>query len=273
MDALQRLAARTQSNIVSRQDLITIELPTIVAETQSIGLTTDQTLSRELQSLGDKGFIDRIDRGRYRLLKPIVEAEDFSGDDIELDNAIRECRLKIGRVETADVLQLQNRRRGQQRLRRLALNYYDCQCAICDIREESFLVASHIVPWAQSEDGAVLRNVIVLCRPHDCLFEYGYWSLMDDLTIVRKPQQPMPWVIAALLPPETEFRSPVVHTPGDFYVKDPEIGTGLVGFDVVQMRGGFMGLGDEACLPGFRVRCRCGWALRPRRMRCGIMSR
>ena len=130
------------------------------------------------------------------------------------------------------MLQLQNRRRGQQRLRRLALNRYGGQCALCDIKDEPFLIASHIVPWAHSEDGrGDLRNVIVLCRPHDSLFEYGYRSLMDDLTIVRTPREPISWVIAALLPREVAFRLPIAHTPGDSYVKDHRRRHGLYPFD------------------------------------------
>lgn len=220
LDAVQRLAATHASSIVTRQQLIRDELPTIIAETQTKGLTPHFTLSYELQQLRDTGFVEFLGHGRYRLLKTVVDAETFVGNDIELDAAIHERRLRIGRVEVSNELALYKRRKGQQRLRRLALDTYGGQCALCDLKEEAFLVTSHIVPWSESEDArGDLCNVVILCKPHDSLFEFAHWSLDKDLTIVQTVQRPRPWVIQALLPQTIVFRSPESHLPSEDYLQ------------------------------------------------------
>src|SRR5215213_4289455 len=110
LDALQRLATATGSDVVTRQDLKIEELPRIEAETQTKGMTTDQTLTFELRLLRLKGFIESVGRGRYRLLKRVINVEEFKGTDDELDNAIKERRLKFGPVPTANEKRLQNYR-------------------------------------------------------------------------------------------------------------------------------------------------------------------
>jgi putative restriction endonuclease len=71
--AIRRLAARTGSAEFSRQEMIASELPRIVNETGSRGATPEMTLSRELQELRDRGEIEFLGQGHYRLLDtPIV---------------------------------------------------------------------------------------------------------------------------------------------------------------------------------------------------------
>ena len=67
-EAVRRHVANTRSSEFTRQDLIDAELPRIVEETESQGLTPERTLSRELQQLRDEGVIDFVDdHGTYRL--------------------------------------------------------------------------------------------------------------------------------------------------------------------------------------------------------------
>ncbi len=220
LDAIQRLSDESNLSIVTRAQLIAQELPTIVKETQSAGDTPHQTLSRERQQLRDEGLVEFLDRGRYRLTKPIINAETFVGTQNELDSAIEDGRLRIGKIETGTDLALQRRRRGQQRLRKLALRNYRRTCAICDLRDEAILWTSHIVPWAESEDGrGDLTNILILCRPHDSLFEFGYWSLDDNLAVVKHPQKARSWVVQALLPTAISFCRPVRNAPALEYLQ------------------------------------------------------
>jgi len=220
LDALQRLSSGSKPAVVTREQLIAQELPTIVRETQSVGGTPHQTLSRELQQLRDRGLVEFLSPGRYRLTKPIVNVETFVGPQDELDSAIKEGRLRIGKIETSNDLALQRRRRGQDRLRKLALDNYTRRCAVCDLQDEAILWASHIVPWAESEDGrGDLTNVLVLCRPHDSLFEFGYWSLDDELTVLRNPQKMKSWVVQALLPVTISFCRPRSYVPACEYLQ------------------------------------------------------
>jgi putative restriction endonuclease len=70
--AVRRLAARHGSAEFTRRDMIENELERIVNETGSRGATPEMTLSRELQELRDRGDIEFLGAGHYRLLDPAV---------------------------------------------------------------------------------------------------------------------------------------------------------------------------------------------------------
>src|SRR4051812_49147896 len=65
-DAIRRHVAETGSLVFTRQALVEAELASIVAETESVGATPHQTLSRELQELRDAGAVRFTDQGTYR---------------------------------------------------------------------------------------------------------------------------------------------------------------------------------------------------------------
>jgi putative restriction endonuclease len=66
--AVRRLAARHGAAEFTRQQMIEEELGRIVRETGSRGATPEMTLSRELQQLRDRGEIEFVAPGHYRLL-------------------------------------------------------------------------------------------------------------------------------------------------------------------------------------------------------------
>lgn len=66
--AVRRLVARTRSAEFTRQQMVKDELGRIVRETGSRGATPEMTLSRELQQMRDRGEIEFLTPGRYRLL-------------------------------------------------------------------------------------------------------------------------------------------------------------------------------------------------------------
>ena len=71
--AVRRLAARSGSAEFTRQQIIDEELGRIVDETGSRGATPERTLSRELQQLRDRGGIEFVTPGHYRLIEaPLV---------------------------------------------------------------------------------------------------------------------------------------------------------------------------------------------------------
>lgn len=59
--------ADPKTHSFSRQDFIKKELPIVEKETESMGKTTNQTLSRIFQDLRDCGFLEFTKRGFYRL--------------------------------------------------------------------------------------------------------------------------------------------------------------------------------------------------------------
>jgi len=140
-----------------------------------------------------------------------VEEEDFS--DAELDQAVRDNRIRIGIVETNTETSITRQRRGQARIRELTLLNYSSRCAFCDVNDTSLLVASHIVGWAElPEVRGILSNIICLCRFHDVLFEHGYLSLADDLAVLKKANITSPTVML-LLDNTVQFRKPCAHPP------------------------------------------------------------
>ena len=70
--AVARQSARN-GGLFSLQELIQNELPRIVSETGSRGLTPEATLRRELQELRDRGAIEFLGSGNYRsVASPIL---------------------------------------------------------------------------------------------------------------------------------------------------------------------------------------------------------
>lgn len=71
--AIRRLVARSGSAEFTRQQMIEEELGRIVHETGSRGATPEMTLSREMQQLRDRGGIEFVTPGHYRLIEaPLV---------------------------------------------------------------------------------------------------------------------------------------------------------------------------------------------------------
>lgn len=147
-----------------------------------------------------------------RKLEPVyIEREDLSDDRI--DEAIKSNRLLFGFIETHDKLAIQRQRRGQDRLRKITLENYDFQCAVCDISDSTLLIASHIVRWSDSKFlRGKLSNIVCLCRLHDALFEQKYWSLKNDFSILIKANLNSR-TIGLILNSSMQFRKPKHYLP------------------------------------------------------------
>ena len=218
LDAIRRRAITSVDGLVHRDELLQHELDRIVRETGSVGQTPAQTLSRILQDLRDEREIEFVRKGTYRLIQGAVDVEAVDLTEPEIDSLVRRRLLKLGRVETDNQVALARRRRGQDRIRAMTLQNYGGQCALCDISEPSLLIASHIVPWAISEEArGDLSNVLCLCRFHDALFELGYWSLGSSYDVIVKPTL-RAWPLQALLPATIAFRRPGAFEPDRLYL-------------------------------------------------------
>jgi hypothetical protein len=220
LQALRRFSCRHGTRKITRQDLISEELPTILEETRSEGITPEQNLSRYLQILRDQGLLCfRDGSGTYFLLDTPLDAEAEEFSDEVLDYALEWNKLRLGAVSTSSREALTRLRRGQDRLRILTLRNYGGKCALCDVIDEQLLVASHISRWADDpEVRGNLSNVICLCRSHDALFEVGYLSLSDDLKVLRKNDGGSK-TIALNLTLAKDFRQPLAHPPAPVFLQ------------------------------------------------------
>jgi putative restriction endonuclease len=194
-------------------------VPVLVAATNSRGLTPEKTLDRHLQELRDEGFLEFLGSGHYLLLDQPLDVESEELTDEAIDVSLRANKLRLGKVETGDQLSLARRRKGQDRIRALTREYYGSCCAVCDVADLGLLIASHIVAWAEgAEHRGDLSNVICLCRIHDALFEKGYWSLADDLGILKRPA-PASRFLTFVLHQTERFRPPEVFSPAPRFLK------------------------------------------------------
>jgi hypothetical protein len=225
--SLHSYCARHTTRVIERQQFISEELPVITEATDSHGLTPNQTLSRILQELRDYGLVQFLERGYYLLLDASIDVESEDLTDEALDLALQANRLKLGKIETDNQVCLARRRKGQNRLRKLVTELYGLRCATCDITDLELLIASHIVAWAEApEHRGDLTNVICLCRIHDALFERGYWSLDDDLGLLKRPT-PQSCLIQLILDRMEPFNLPAAFRPEPEFLRVHRVRSGL----------------------------------------------
>jgi hypothetical protein len=211
--ALHRFAVRHGSRNIERQTFLEEELSRISAEVATRGRTPHQTISRVLQELRDEGLIEFISSGSYLLTDQPIDVETEDLPDEAIDVALQRNLLRLGHVSTGTDQALVRIRRGQARVRALTVSNYRELCAVCDVSERPLLVASHVVTWSEApQHRGNLANVICLCRFHDALFEHGYWSLSDDLTILKR-RSVGSTTIRMLLDVAIDFRRPIAYPP------------------------------------------------------------
>ncbi|QGZ31151.1 HNH endonuclease [Stutzerimonas stutzeri] len=75
---------------------------------------------------------------------------------------------------------------GQQKFRKQLMKFWGDACALSGVNEPRLLVASHIVPWCQSEADVKLDpfNGLLLAPHYDRLFDQGMISFKDDGSIL-----------------------------------------------------------------------------------------
>ena len=75
---------------------------------------------------------------------------------------------------------------GQSQYRRLLIAKYGCKCALCNIKTEALLTASHIKPWAKCkniDEQLDYNNGLLLCSNHDSLFDKHLITINKDGSI------------------------------------------------------------------------------------------
>lgn len=105
----------------------------------------------------------------------------------QLDNSVDDIDKEI------ETKQLQGEERealikvrvNQSAFRKLLMRRYT-HCCLCDVDDESLLVASHIKTWAKSNhaEKVDVNNGLLLCPNHDKLFDRGYISFDNGGHIV-----------------------------------------------------------------------------------------
>jgi predicted restriction endonuclease len=115
---------------------------------------------------------------------PIVEWLEVPTEDLPIMTLDRDEEFTGD-----DFLSQAKRRKGQQIFAQRVKENYGGSCAICGITEGRFLVAGHIVGWAEDKAHRLNpANGICLCVFHDRAFEAGYISLDERLRVTVSPR-------------------------------------------------------------------------------------
>ena len=131
--------------------------------------------------------------------KPLSELQDIASDKlkdallkltefIELKQSVKKQILKKDFVfhdKETEISTETKRRINQNVLRKIVLDNYNNECALCEIKSKDLLVCSHIVPWGVDVKNRLNpENAICLCALHDRLFDRGYFTLDNDYSIM-----------------------------------------------------------------------------------------
>lgn len=226
-DALRHYAQRHSTIQIDRSKFLEQELARVVQLTNSVGKTPHQTVSRVLQELRDEGHLFFSSAGKYVLNGASLDVLTEDAPEDVLENAAAHGGLLLRDVDVADAQAASRIRRGIRALRCATLANYGHTCALCDVRDESLLVTSHIARWAdRPEARGLLSNTICFCRLHDALFEHGFFSLGDDLDVVLRPHIDSQSVILWLTTCTQPFRRPPIP-PSKLYAREHRSRSGL----------------------------------------------
>ena len=219
-NALQRYSFNNQTIIIQRSLFLKQELPTIIALTKTTGATPEQTVSRVLQELRDKGFLFFSNMaGTYTLNQYKVNAASEDLPDDVIENALVNNRLNLPDVEVSDYIGQLRIRRGMGTLRAKTLSNYRSVCALCDVSDTNLLVSSHIKRWADCvESRGLLANVICFCTLHDKLFENGYFSIADNFNIIWKNPISSNSILIWKQSCTYEFKLPLANLPSSKFM-------------------------------------------------------
>jgi hypothetical protein len=87
-------------------------------------------------------------------------------------------------------------RQKQSIFRERVLENFGRSCCLSGIHEEDLLVASHIVPWSESESSRLdPANGLLLHNLYDKMFDKGYITFTDDLHVLI-----VPWAMDCSVP-------------------------------------------------------------------------
>jgi putative restriction endonuclease len=165
---------------------------------------------------------DRIQRFESKH-GPIANWLGILYDRAEYTDALGELRDgELADYSAENVLVAAKRRRQHKVFADKVKTNYGMSCAMCGIAEQVFLVAGHIVPWAEDEQNRLNpANGLCLCVMHDRAFEQGYLFLDDGLHIRMNPHRSMTSPLSQQLKPleGQRIRTPKANPPDKLLLK------------------------------------------------------
>lgn len=114
------------------------------------------------------------------------EIEEFHLAEDCLENIVLTYHLNLAESDGTDIFRNITARTGQYKLRKLVMENYHHQCALCKISNSKLLMIHQIKPWldATKEERVNPNNAMILCRLHETLFAKGFLSLSDQYEVI-----------------------------------------------------------------------------------------
>ena len=143
-------------------------------------LALPEKVAMQLNLFEDGNFIPLKNTPDGFLMGMALETEELL---VWLKKSVKLPEEKPTGVTTTDVETLRKERRGQEKLRKALDEYWQNQCAVTEVKNRDFLVASHIKPWAQcdsDEERLDVYNALLLSTALDRAFDQGYISFDDE---------------------------------------------------------------------------------------------
>jgi predicted restriction endonuclease len=132
-----------------------------------------------MKVMGDDGRV----RFYLRLFVDYFGREEHPSVEVEVEE-----KIEAEPISTTEKEQLSKARIGQGKYRQDLLD----QCPFCPITmvsDDRLLIASHIKPWAKSDDREKLdpKNGFMFTPTYDYLFDRGFISFTDDKKMLVSP--------------------------------------------------------------------------------------
>ncbi|MED4052295.1 HNH endonuclease [Priestia megaterium] len=145
---------------------------------------------------GNTGYLFRVSKELANFFFEVIEATNLFlrrkfqiEDNLQLEN-VKQIENELNSIITLEKTEKETiikSRIGQSAFKK-ALLTIEKKCRLCGVRDERFLVASHIKPWSESNNQERLdvNNGLLLCPNHDALFDKRYISFDETGKIIIK---------------------------------------------------------------------------------------
>ena len=174
----------TGHDIVERQTLLDQALPRLRRQFPDAN-TPDQTLSRVLQELRDRGELTFLDDGVYRI-EPSDDDAQIQFTNLNDEPVVN--RESASAYTAREYVTTVGARSLSSAFRELILDKYGSQCPISGVDYDGLLDVAHVLPWSEypklrSEPG----NVVLLDKTHHAAFDCELFTIDGDLRIRTAP--------------------------------------------------------------------------------------
>lgn len=120
----------------------------------------------------------------------IFESEKILAEkeNVEIEDKFSEILIETKELKGESKIREVKTRVNQNVFRQIVLANYDSKCAVSGIDIPELLVASHIIPWSQSEqDRLNPENGICLSSLYDKAFDKGLIGINNNFNIILSP--------------------------------------------------------------------------------------